>query len=129
MKLTGWYQGDQKPVYVGVFEKLHPSDMSAFSYWDGARWNCMRATIYGAVFYKNYQSQDQTLPWRGVKIKSTGWYLGDQRPVRFGYYERKSNFSPTGKIMCWWNGIVWKPEKDSKDVMMFQHRPWRGVAK
>ena len=37
MKLTGWYQGDQKPDYFGVFQRLQVEGGIVFSYFDGER--------------------------------------------------------------------------------------------
>ena len=57
MKLTGWYQGDQKPVYIGEYERKYADKSFLLAYWDGMCWRYdPRSSI--CLFQK--------LPWRGV---------------------------------------------------------------
>ena len=58
MKLTGWYQGDQKPVYVGYFERQVSKYFTWVDWWDGKEW----VTEEGSFYVMAHQN----LPWRGV---------------------------------------------------------------
>ena len=38
MKLTEWYQGDQKPVRVGYFERQVSNYFTWIDWWNGKEW-------------------------------------------------------------------------------------------
>ena len=58
MKLTGWYQGDQKPVRVGYYERQYFGGATKFDYWAGKIW-----ISYPDSMFEIYS---QKLKWRGV---------------------------------------------------------------
>lgn len=66
-------------------------------------------------------------------MKKTGWFSGDQKPVRRGVYQRKHL---NGEVYySLWDGMFWRlPNPDivaaggSKIVSCFQAFPWRGLA-
>ena len=60
-------------------------------------------------------------------MKLTGWYQGDQRPIRVGYYERQVTEHFTW--MAWWNGEYWTLLQRSFYLVDNQNLPWRGVEK
>ena len=73
MKRTGWYNGTQKPVRVGVYERDYGTlllTFNYFAYWDGKRWYCSMYSARGAYEARTLQfdwpSEHQKLPWRGV---------------------------------------------------------------
>ena len=61
MKRTGWYNGFQKPVRVGYYERdywLNFGEEKAMqSYWDGTAWG-----LEGTDLVYTHQH----LPWRGL---------------------------------------------------------------
>jgi hypothetical protein len=68
MKLTEWYNGDQKPVRVGVYERDY-SDCSYFCWWNGRDFGKPAKSpetckIFGMMWGT---AIDQNLPWRGVQ--------------------------------------------------------------
>jgi len=64
MKLTGWYDGWQWPVRVGVYER--DADWYHYSFWNGYSWGFNCQTLRDAEDFKWAYSTLQTLPWRGV---------------------------------------------------------------
>ena len=62
-------------------------------------------------------------------MKLTGWYQGDQKPVRAGWYERGNPYNPLVFYRHYWDSFWWKPTKYSSKIMQYQNLPWRGVAK
>lgn len=73
MKLTGWYDGKQKPVRVGVYERDYGTlslSFNYYAYWDGKRWYCATARARDAYqsrkVHFDWPSRHQKLPWRGV---------------------------------------------------------------
>jgi len=61
-------------------------------------------------------------------MKRTGWYNGDQKPVRVGEYER-SDYTLYGFIdRDWWDGELWLLAEDGYAIPE-QHLPWRGLTK
>ena len=65
MKLTGWYDGKQKPVRVGVYERKYGNRV--FFCWWGVEWGmgtnnqkCAESLWWIAA------APNQCLPWRGV---------------------------------------------------------------
>ena len=68
-------------------------------------------------------------------MTETGWYTGDQKPVRVGVYERRSGFD--GFIYySWWNGNQWgincywaeSAQANNDNPSQFQNLPWRGLT-
>ncbi|WP_395005814.1 hypothetical protein [Undibacterium sp.] len=69
-------------------------------------------------------------------MKLTGWYRGEQKPVRVGFYQREDHY---GIIYAYWNGRHWRVGfpiyenaffwADLPCGSMYQDLPWRGVAK
>ena len=69
-----------------------------------------------------------------MKPKTTGWYSGDQKPVRVGVYQRE--YAPADPLWyCWWNGQAWgmgcptpeQAEQCKHHISLAQSKPWRGV--
>lgn len=74
MKLTDWYNADQKPVRVGVYErsyKLYPSfyDRSYYCWWNGRSFGFGRDSPKLCSYLKMSEGASliQDLPWRGVQ--------------------------------------------------------------
>ena len=67
MKLTGWYQGDQKPVRKGYYEREYQPNNNYFSYWNGKAFSVSEITAYLPKKIRFIDSQYQNLPWRGVE--------------------------------------------------------------
>ena len=71
MKPTGWYDGEQKPVYVGVYERKFGKASSYFphttffSRWDGKNWMGNAVRVDGAETQIRVALL-QHLPWRGL---------------------------------------------------------------
>ena len=64
-------------------------------------------------------------------MTETGWYNGDQKPVRVGAYKRR--YSPNSYVyFCWWNGSKWgfaydtaeSAKRGRKYISSVQNRPW-----
>ena len=69
-KKTPWFDGDVKPMRVGVYERDDSATWlgdgsEAFSFWDGHYWMALSLDIDSANS-RNYPSQFQLLPWRGL---------------------------------------------------------------
>ena len=76
-------------------------------------------------------------------MKRTGWYSGNQKPIRLGVYERYYQFGARGEIyFCYFDGFVWlvgaKLAMDAMNAAMnsyphdecaMQILPWRGLRK
>lgn len=70
-------------------------------------------------------------------MKLTGWYSGNQKPVRSGVYERQiftysvtySYFSTATGRWSYYKPTVVGALLDKDKVSEFQYKPWRGVAK
>ena len=67
LKLTGWYEGHQKPVRVGVYERWYVG-FAVFCYWNGTHWGCLASTVDSCQENKMIFgiSPDQDRPWRGI---------------------------------------------------------------
>lgn len=71
MKRTKWYDGDQKPAYVGVYERKFGKasgyfpNMTFFTRWNGENWSQNAVTVKGADAKRRW-AHLQNLPWRGV---------------------------------------------------------------
>jgi hypothetical protein len=65
-------------------------------------------------------------------MKLTGWYSGDQKPVRKGIYERDHGYCSS---FSWFDGGNWRAsfyfiEKAIENngwVSSYQDLPWRGI--
>ena len=66
MKLTGWYQGDQKPERKGIYERNYESESKWYCYWTGEAFCIPDTTPKGADIYAYCLSDYQNLPWCGV---------------------------------------------------------------
>jgi hypothetical protein len=70
MKLTDWYSGDQKPVYVGVYQREYEDGetVERYCYWDGKLFSAAFLTMGQAYEFAGCTSISlaQDLPWRGV---------------------------------------------------------------
>ena len=67
MKITDWYDGEIKPVYVGVYERKSEYGFSHFSYYNGKSWKQMAFTPEKALkLLSDDDSLFQSLKWRGV---------------------------------------------------------------
>lgn len=71
MKRTRWYDGEQKPVYVGVYERKFGKTSSYFpnttffTRWNGENWSKNRVTVDDADTQRRW-AHLQHLPWRGL---------------------------------------------------------------
>jgi len=71
MKRTKWYDGEQKPVYVGVYERKfgkasgYYPNTTFFTRWNGENWSKNRVTVDSANAQRHW-AHLQHLPWRGV---------------------------------------------------------------
>ena len=71
MKPTRWYSGDQKPAYVGVYQRKFGKACSYFpnttffSRWDGIAWAQNGVTVDSA-YAQTRVAFLQYLPWRGL---------------------------------------------------------------
>ena len=71
MKRTRWYDGEQKPVYVGVYERKFGKASSYFpnttffTRWNGENWSKNRVTVDDADTQRRW-AHLQHLPWRGL---------------------------------------------------------------
>lgn len=65
-KLTKWYQGDQKPVRVGVYERDIKAFGKTYSKWDGKNWRCIGWSPDDAENWSFAKSAYQNSPWRGL---------------------------------------------------------------
>lgn len=73
MKVTQWFESNNMPKRIGVYQRLFPPASSypeniLFSFWDGNTWyfggiNSCRAFGH---FYENEISVSQEIPWRGI---------------------------------------------------------------
>lgn len=71
MKRTRWYNGEQKPAYIGVYERKYGKasssfpNMTFFTRWDGENWRNNAVTVDQADA-RRFLSYLQHLPWRGL---------------------------------------------------------------
>lgn len=73
MKLTPWFDGSQKPVRVGMYQRrMRVWDRLCWSWWDGQLWSRVRPRKAEAYIDRNYVSVFQNLPWRGLAHKGKG---------------------------------------------------------
>ena len=65
MKLTGWYQGYQKPKHKGLYQRSYGGIDHWYSFWDGQHWLCgkkLKDSANKVIAISSFQN----LPWRGV---------------------------------------------------------------
>lgn len=63
---TDWYEGHQKPVRVGLYQRLYRAGIF-FCYWDGECWyqgDPVRGVAM--ILAGDMKSTMQNLPWRGL---------------------------------------------------------------
>jgi len=65
-KKTGWIDGSQTPVRVGVYQRFYIDLCTYFCYWDGKVWGMGWYTAEKAWRCRRYKSATQGLPWRGL---------------------------------------------------------------
>ena len=68
MKPTGWYEGTQKPAYIGVYERVFGSvsyTLYLYSKWDGKEWLINSGDVDTANIQR-LGSLSQNIPWRGL---------------------------------------------------------------
>ena len=67
MKLTGWYQGNQKPKRKGTYEVKY-TGYKRYSYWCGVCFHYPFTDLFWANELKAdvQRAANQNLPWRGV---------------------------------------------------------------
>ena len=68
-KVTGWYRGDQKPVRVGVYERMYPNGLICCCWWNGKHFSFGYANPDLALAAHRLRSGYQSLPWRGITSK------------------------------------------------------------
>lgn len=71
MKLTDWFQGDVKPIRVGIYERRYKSGIY-FSKWNGIHWGFGHCKVKFANLTEDFLSQYQNLPWRGLSKDPKG---------------------------------------------------------
>ena len=64
MKLTPWFPGDAKPMWVGVYERQYGKE-TFYCLWDGEYWHTWAMTPKHAEKVLGFSAM-QNLPWRGV---------------------------------------------------------------
>lgn len=71
MKLTDWIRGMEKPVRVGVYQRMYYYGKNSnvqYCYWNGEAWGMGEHTVEQAMMHKEafMLAPRQHLPWRGV---------------------------------------------------------------
>lgn len=67
MNLTGWIDGSQKPIHVGVYERAACGcTVTRYAYWDGEYWHMNSDSVRVAAM-QNLRSAYQMLDWRGLQ--------------------------------------------------------------
>lgn len=69
-------------------------------------------------------------------MKKTGWYSGDQKPVRVGLYEVKNRDDSRRVGYKWWDGKRWSLfRRNLQEAVAFNRKPsgfqesiWRGLT-
>jgi hypothetical protein len=71
----------------------------------------------------------ETLRGWAVKTK-TGWYSGDQKPVRVGWYQRKYDNYYARSVPDWFDGETWFLGIGcfQRNLAHEQSMPWRGLT-
>ena len=70
-KETGWYNGDQKPVRVGVYKRsFRPQDDYFYSWWNGVTWGIDCHLNENASVNRDWTSYFQNMPWCGLTKES-----------------------------------------------------------
>lgn len=68
MKRTRWYEGTQRPAYIGVYERMFSSvsyTVYFYSKWDGKEWLINSGDVDTANIQR-LGSLSQNIPWRGL---------------------------------------------------------------
>jgi hypothetical protein len=70
MQLTPWFNGDTKPVRIGVYQQYvsHWTARIGYQYWDGSLWGGWAPTPKGAYGVRMHAVSPmwQNDPWRGL---------------------------------------------------------------
>ena len=70
-KETAWYNGDQKPVRVGVYKRKYPSNKYPYySFWSGKKWSIREVSLFATSRNRGIASYFQDLPWCGLTKES-----------------------------------------------------------
>ena len=65
MKLTPWFNGKQKPVRVGLYQRTD-GVRCLYAWWNGRVWSLGDESIEIALWFKKFSSFRQEFFWRGV---------------------------------------------------------------
>lgn len=72
---TPWFDGQQLPAQVGVYQRLSIANLVMYSFFDGAHWLWNYRTAEAAArVHASELSLIQTLPWRGLKAPPPAGY-------------------------------------------------------
>lgn len=66
MKVTQWFDGNIKPVYIGMYQRDLDLPLPSYSYWNGKKWSCCYPTIEAAFDFQYTITAYPNLKWRGV---------------------------------------------------------------
>jgi hypothetical protein len=70
VKVTGWYQPQQKPVRRGVYERWYNFNdhklLMLYSFWNGIDFGYGCGTPKAAKQKRGMKSPEQNLRWRGI---------------------------------------------------------------
>ena len=64
-KLTEWFDGSEKPVKRGIYQRKFSTERIVFSKWNGREWLYSWGNAGGAN-QATWKSAAQDLPWRGL---------------------------------------------------------------
>lgn len=68
VKLSHWFDFNEKPVRVGAYQTLYPFFLSPamYAWWNGKRWGPYAETPEKAYKVRNGCISDQNKTWRGI---------------------------------------------------------------
>ncbi len=66
MQTTQWFEGGERPVRSGVYERLAHASSILYSHWNGLYWGGLGSTAEQCLIVKDQRSEWQDLPWRGL---------------------------------------------------------------
>ena len=65
MKLTPWFNGKEKPVHVGLYQR-NVGGFVVYAWWNGHVWSLGDTSKRRTLSFKRHSSYHQDLDWRGV---------------------------------------------------------------
>lgn len=65
MKLTPWFNGKEKPVRVGLYQR-DVRGFVVYAWWNGHTWSLGDKSKRRTLSFKRHSSYHQNLEWRGV---------------------------------------------------------------